>query len=133
MLVVSYDISDNKLRTKFAKTLIKQGGIRLQYSVFEINNSKRVLDNLIIRLDNYYAKKFGGGDSVFIFTTDEYTVRARRAHTYLSSSLRLLYKAWHTTIRLRRRQTLFLSKSIIDCLPATQAWVTSGFSSIQYA
>ena len=73
MLVVSYDISDNKLRTKFAKTLIKQGGIRLQYSVFEVNNSKRVLDNLIVRIENFYAKKFSGGDSVFIFSTDEKT------------------------------------------------------------
>ena len=73
MLVVTYDISDDKLRTKFAKTLVKQGGIRLQYSVFEFNNSKRVLDNIIVRMDNYYSKKFGGGDSVFIFTTDEKT------------------------------------------------------------
>ena len=73
MLIVSYDISENKLRTKFAKTLIKQGGIRLQYSVFEVNNSKRVLDNLIVRIENYYAKKFGGGDSIFIFITDEKT------------------------------------------------------------
>jgi CRISPR-associated protein Cas2 len=71
MLVVSYDISEDKLRTKFAKTLIKQGGIRLQYSVFEFNNSKRVLDNLKVRIDNYYSKRFGGGDSVFIFETDE--------------------------------------------------------------
>ncbi|MDR0981793.1 MAG: CRISPR-associated endonuclease Cas2 [Culturomica sp.] len=71
MLIVSYDISDNKLRTKFAKTLVKQGGIRLQYSVFEFNNSKRVLDNLKIRIENYYSKKFDGGDSVFIFETDE--------------------------------------------------------------
>ena len=70
MLVVSYDISDNKLRTKFAKTLIKQGGIRLQYSVFEVNNTKRVLDNLIVRIENYYSKQFGGGDSIFIFETD---------------------------------------------------------------
>ena len=71
MLVVSYDISDDKLRTKFAKTLKKQGGIRLQYSVYEVNNSKRVLDNLKVRIENYYAKHFDGGDSVFIFETDE--------------------------------------------------------------
>ncbi|MDR0619332.1 MAG: CRISPR-associated endonuclease Cas2 [Bacteroidales bacterium] len=70
MLVVSYDISDDKLRTKFAKTLVKQGGIRLQYSVFEFNNSKRILDNLKVRIENYYSKKFGGGDNVFIFETD---------------------------------------------------------------
>ncbi|GHV42800.1 hypothetical protein FACS1894180_0130 [Bacteroidia bacterium] len=71
MLVVSYDISDDKLRTKFMKTLIKQGAIRLQYSVYEVNNTKRVLDNLTVRIENFYSKKFGGGDSVFIFETDE--------------------------------------------------------------
>lgn len=71
MLVVSYDISNDKLRTKFAKTLKKQGGIRLQYSVYEVNNSKRVLDNLKVRIEIYYAKYFDGGDSVFIFETDE--------------------------------------------------------------
>lgn len=71
MLIVCYDISDDKLRSKFAKTLVKQGAIRLQYSVYEINSSKRILDNLIVRIENYYSKKFGGGDSIIIFETDE--------------------------------------------------------------
>jgi CRISPR-associated protein Cas2 len=71
MLIVSYDISDDKLRRKFAKTLSKQGGIRLQYSVFELNNTKRVQENLKIRIENYYSKKFGGEDSILIFETDE--------------------------------------------------------------
>jgi CRISPR-associated protein Cas2 len=71
MLIVSYDIADDKLRRKFAKTLSKQGGIRLQYSVFELNNTNRVLENLKVRIENYYGKKFGGGDSVIIFETDE--------------------------------------------------------------
>ncbi|MDR2122106.1 MAG: CRISPR-associated endonuclease Cas2 [Flavobacteriaceae bacterium] len=71
MLVVSYDISDNKLRTRFSKMLVKQGGIRLQYSVFEINNTKRVQDILKIKIESVFAKRFGGGDSVFIFETDE--------------------------------------------------------------
>lgn len=53
MLVVSYDISNDKLRAKFAKTLEKQGAVRLQYSVYEINNTKRVLDNLVVRIENY--------------------------------------------------------------------------------
>jgi CRISPR-associated protein Cas2 len=74
MLVVSYDIADNKLRTKFMKTLIKQGAIRLQYSVYEVNNSKRILDNIIVRIENFYSKKFDGGDSVLIFETDEHKV-----------------------------------------------------------
>lgn len=70
MLIVSYDISNDKIRTKFAKTLEKQGAIRLQCSVYEVNNTKRVLDNLKTRIENYYSKKFDGDDSVFIFETD---------------------------------------------------------------
>jgi CRISPR-associated protein Cas2 len=71
MLVVSYDISNDKLRNKFSKTLEKCGGVRLQYSVFEINNSKRVIDTLKIKIETVFAKQFGGEDSVFIFETDE--------------------------------------------------------------
>ncbi|MDR2172051.1 MAG: CRISPR-associated endonuclease Cas2 [Planctomycetaceae bacterium] len=71
MLVVSYDISDNKLRRRFAKMLIKRGGIRLQYSVFEINNTKRIQETLTTKIDAIFAKQFGGRDSVLIFETDE--------------------------------------------------------------
>jgi CRISPR-associated protein Cas2 len=71
MLVVSYDISNDKLRNSFAKTLIRYGGVRLQYSVFEINNTKRVQDILKIKIENIFFKQFGGEDSVFIFETDE--------------------------------------------------------------
>ena len=41
MLLVSYDISDDKLRTHFAKFLSKYG-YRLQYSIFEISNSPKI-------------------------------------------------------------------------------------------
>lgn len=70
MLVVSYDISNDKLRTKFSKMLTKLGAIRLQYSVYEINNTKRVLDNIKIKIEAVYSAKFEEGDSVFIFETD---------------------------------------------------------------
>lgn len=56
MIIVSYDISDDKLRTKFAKYLLKFGH-RLQYSVFEIDNSRRILDNIISDLKNKFEKK----------------------------------------------------------------------------
>jgi CRISPR-associated protein Cas2 len=71
MLVVSYDISDDKLRRRFAAMLLKRGGIRLQYSVFEFNNTKRILDILKTKIEANFSKQFGGGDSVFIFETDE--------------------------------------------------------------
>ena len=51
MIIVSYDISDDKLRTKFAKYLSKFGHW-IQYSVFEIDNSTRILDNIISDLKN---------------------------------------------------------------------------------
>lgn len=67
MLVVSYDISDDKLRTKFSKMLTKYGAVRLQYSVYEVNNTNRVMDNLIAMIEETFAKKFDGDDSVIIF------------------------------------------------------------------
>ncbi len=67
MLVVSYDISDDKLRAKFSKMLTKYGAVRLQYSVYEVNNTNRIINNLIVMIEDTFAKKFDGGDSVIIF------------------------------------------------------------------
>ena len=60
------DISDTKLRTKFSKLLSKNGAIRLQLSVYEVNNTNRVLENLMLKIEQF-ASKFDGGDSVIIF------------------------------------------------------------------
>jgi CRISPR-associated protein Cas2 len=70
MLVVSYDISDTKIRSRFSKMLTKNGAIRLQLSVYELNNTKRIQDILKVKIENVFSKKFEGGDSVFIFETD---------------------------------------------------------------
>ena len=67
MLVISYDISDDRLRTKFSKMLTKYGAVRLQYSVYEVNNTDRVINNLIVMIEESFAKKFDGGDSIIIF------------------------------------------------------------------
>jgi len=66
MLLVSYDISDNKLRTKFSKYLQKYGE-RLQYSMFEIKNSERVLVNIETQIEQYFKKRFLQDDSIMIF------------------------------------------------------------------
>lgn len=73
MLLISYDIENDKLRTRFSKMIQENGGIRLQYSVYELNNTKRVLDNMTVKIEEY-SKKFGGGDSVMIFSVDEKSV-----------------------------------------------------------
>ncbi|MEE1258844.1 MAG: CRISPR-associated endonuclease Cas2 [Paludibacteraceae bacterium] len=71
MLIISYDIKDDKLRTKFSKMLTKNGAIRLQYSVYEVNNTNRILDNLRVLIENQFGDKFDGGDSVIIFDVNE--------------------------------------------------------------
>lgn len=66
VLVVSYDIENDKLRNKFAKMLVKQGAIRLQYSVYEVVNTKRVMDNIVAKIQAF-SKNFTPADSVVIF------------------------------------------------------------------
>ena len=66
MLLVSYDISNDKVRTKFSKFLSKSG-FRLQYSVSEITNSDTVLRNIENEIQNVYMKTFTEDDSVIIF------------------------------------------------------------------
>jgi len=66
MLIVSYDIADDKLRGRFAKYL-KKFGYRLQYSVFQVKNSKRILDNITTEINTSFGKQFEQTDSVIIF------------------------------------------------------------------
>lgn len=65
MLLVCYDISDNRLRTRFSKFL-KRYGYRIQYSVFRIKNSNRILDNIVAQVEADFARKFSQSDSVII-------------------------------------------------------------------
>ena len=53
MIIVSYDISDDKMRTNFSKMLKSNGAIRLQFSVYEVRNTKRIVDNLVAKLTKY--------------------------------------------------------------------------------
>ena len=66
MVLISYDISNNKKRTKF-NNYIKKSGVRLQYSVYEIENSERILKNIVEDLNNKFIKIFDETDSVYIF------------------------------------------------------------------
>lgn len=66
MILVSYDISDNKKRTRFSKYLLRFGR-RLQFSVFEIENSEKILNNIVTDVNNRFLKEFDQSDSVYIF------------------------------------------------------------------
>lgn len=67
MLIISYDIQDNKLRTRFLKMLTKSGAVRLQMSVYEFNNTQRMMDNVRAKINGTFMKLFSGADSVMIF------------------------------------------------------------------
>lgn len=66
MIIVSYDISDDKKRAKFNK-YIRKFGHMLQYSVYEIDNSEKILNNIVADLSNKWLKQFDQCDSVYIF------------------------------------------------------------------
>ena len=53
MIIVSYDISDDKMRANFSKMLKSNGAIRLQFSVYEVRNTKRIMDNLVAKIEAY--------------------------------------------------------------------------------
>lgn len=75
VIIVTYDISDNKLRTHFSKFLEKYG-VRVQFSVYEIQNSKRVLDIVLNAIEMKFKKRFEGGDSIYVFKANHYeTIR----------------------------------------------------------
>lgn len=66
MLIVTYDIHNDKIRTKFWK-LLKKYWRRLQYSVFEIKNSERILNILKLEIEKNFSPKFTWADSILVF------------------------------------------------------------------
>ena len=66
MVLISYDISDNKKRNKFNK-YISKFGYRLQYSVYKIENSDKILNNIISEINGKFIKIFDQTDSIYIF------------------------------------------------------------------
>lgn len=65
MIIISYDIHNDKIRTKFWK-LLKKYWRRIQYSVFELKNSQRILNIITREIDEKFAQKFTWADSILI-------------------------------------------------------------------
>lgn len=73
MVIVSYDMSDDLIRSRFQRMLTKNGAIRLQYSVYEVVNTKRVIENIKLKIVAY-SKHFSADDSVVIFEINNDTL-----------------------------------------------------------
>lgn len=68
-IIICYDISNSKVRTKFSKFLEKYG-VRLQMSVFELEHSTRLLNVIEEKIKYHFEPLFEDCDSIFIFYTD---------------------------------------------------------------
>lgn len=68
-IIICYDISNTKTRTKFSKFLEKYG-VRLQMSVFELEHSARLLSVIEEQIRQKFEPLFEDNDSIFIFYTD---------------------------------------------------------------
>ena len=75
MIVISYDIKDDKIRNNFSKMIQKQGAIRLQYYVYEIVNTKRLFDNMLILIEDFISQYLTGADSIIIFDVSDMKLR----------------------------------------------------------
>ena len=70
MFLLTYDISDDKLRTRFSKFLSRYGR-RVQNSVFEIKNSSRILNNISIEIRTRFERNFSQADSILIYSVGD--------------------------------------------------------------
>ena len=74
MIIVSYDIADDKMRTNFSKMLKENGAIRLQFSVYELQNTKRIVDNLLVKIEAF-SRHFTQDDSVVVFDVSSENIK----------------------------------------------------------
>lgn len=70
MIIVSYDFTNNNVRARFSKYL-KKFGRKVQFSVYEIKNSQRILQNILDEIELKYKKDFQNSDSILIFNLCE--------------------------------------------------------------
>ncbi len=87
MIVISYDIKDDKIRNVFSKMIQKHGAIRLQYSVYEIINTNRIFDNLLILIEDFISKHLTGSDSIIIFDVSNMKLRKYGSAIYRDQEL----------------------------------------------
>ena len=83
MIIVSYDFANDRVRNRFSKFL-KKFGHKIQYSVYEIKNSQRVLQNIISEIELIYRKRFSDSDSILIYQLCEGCKRKVKKYGYAS-------------------------------------------------
>lgn len=86
MIIVSYDIKDDKMRTNFSKMLKENGAVRLQFSVYELQNTKRIIDNLLVKIEEF-SHHFTQDDSVVVFDVSSENIKKYGNAIYRDKSI----------------------------------------------
>ena len=86
VIIVAYDITSNKTRSRFSKFL-ERYGVRVQFSVYEIENSNRILDIVKTNIEANFKKLFEPGDSIYIFTSEKNSITKYRSANLLDNDL----------------------------------------------
>lgn len=86
VIIVAYDITSNKTRSRFSKFL-ERYGVRVQFSVYEIENSNRILDIVKTNIETNFKKLFESGDSIYIFTSEKNSITKYGSANLLDNDL----------------------------------------------
>lgn len=76
MILISYDIKNDRLGTKFNKFITKYGH-RVQFSLYKIKNSERILKIILCEIENNFKNQFSEEDSILIFKFNEKEIIAK--------------------------------------------------------
>ena len=74
------------MRTNFSKMLKENGAVRLQYSVYELQNTKRIIDNLFVKIE-VFSRHFTQDDSVVVFDVSSENIKKYGNAIYRDKSI----------------------------------------------
>lgn len=97
--LISYDISDNNLRLKASKLILRAGGYRIQYSVFMGTFPKHLLQKLGVELTALSQKpRWTPEDSVLLLPLHEYSKRELTVVGKMPEDWALINRELHTLV-----------------------------------
>jgi CRISPR-associated endonuclease Cas2 len=97
--LISYDISDNNLRLKASRLILRAGGYRIQYSVFMGTFPKHLLSKLEQDLTQLSKKKrWTTDDSVLLLPLHDYSKRELSVVGKMPEDWALINRELHTLV-----------------------------------
>jgi len=97
--LISYDISDNRLRLKVSKQLKRAGCLRLQYSVFAGSLRESTVNNLLLEISKFEQDAaWCDEDSILVLPLHQYSRDQLQIFGALPSDWDLIQGDLHTLV-----------------------------------